>query len=152
MKPDSSTNQIVLRDATAHDASFVDWLTRTVMESYVSKTWSGTAERNAYFEKNKFDRASTKIIQVNGKDIGRLSLIRSKDSLVLDNIHLLPEFQGKGIGTKIIEQVMNDAHAQGQSVALQVLRVNPAAKLYLKMGFKIYKREAERLYLRTERD
>jgi len=52
---------------------------------------------------------------------------------MLDHIELLPEFQNMGIGKKIIKDLIS----KNKPVNLQVLKQNPAVRLYKELGFKI---------------
>ena len=53
------------------------------------------------------------------------------------NIELDPRFQGQGIGTAILQDMQRDAAEQGLEVRLQVLKVNPARRLYERLGFEV---------------
>ncbi len=143
---------LVLRASTPSDAEFVNRLTEKVMGAYVAATWPLLSDQEAYFKKNLFVCQSTRIIQMDGKDIGRLTVVSSESSVTIDNIHLLPEYQGFGIGKELIQSVIRDARSSGKSVELQLLIVNPALKLYERLGFEIYRRDEERLYMRLEAD
>jgi len=74
---------------------------------------------------------------------------RGETEIVLDEIHLLPKFQGHGIGAKIIRELLDEAHTSGKTVALIVLKTNPAKGLYERLGFKIYSETLERFFMRT---
>lgn len=140
---------ITLRPAAPADAEFVDWLTRTVMNDYVMKTWSSFEDQAEYFARNSFDQATTKIIQLSGRDIGRLSLMQDEQSVTVDNIHLLPELQGMGIGQALLEALVLQCHQHGKRAKLKLLRVNPARRLYERLGFELYSEDSERLYMQT---
>lgn len=139
-----------LRDATADDANFVNALTRNVMAVYVNQTWALEEEREAYFQKNIFNLETTKIIQIDGQDIGRWSIEWSSDFVLIDNVHLLPEYQGRGIGRRLIEEIVMLAETKGLFAKLMVLRVNPARHLYEFLGFKVHREDGERLYMSTQ--
>jgi ribosomal protein S18 acetylase RimI-like enzyme len=138
---------VSLRPASPDDAEFVNTLTRTVMLDYVSKTWSSTEERDAYFEKNKLDLATTRIIQLDGKDVGRISVIRSSTDVLIDNIHVLPQYQSKGIGSKVIQETLDEASEEGLPVSLQLLRSNPVKSLYERLGFKIISENKTHIFM-----
>lgn len=141
---------ITLRSALASDAEFVNWLTRTVMDDYVRNTWDSPEEHSKYFQKNSFDIQTTKIIQVNGNDIGRLSVVEEPDDSVwIDNIHLIPEVQGMGVGQALLQALVEQCRKQGKCVKLQLLKVNPARRLYERVGFELYHQDAERIYMRA---
>ena len=62
--------------------------------------------------------------------------VESRDGAVfVGNIELAPATQCRGIGTEILRAIQVSASAEGKSVALQVLKVNPARRLYLRLGF-----------------
>lgn len=51
-------------------------------------------------------------------------------------IALLPEARGQGIGTALIEHLIEDARKVHPGVSLSVSRQNPARRLYERFGFK----------------
>lgn len=133
----SDIDKISLRASQKEDANFVNDLTRAVMTAYVEKTWSTEEENAAYFQKNSFDLAHTKIIQVNGVDAGRISVIKTATEIYLDNIHLLPQYQSQGIGSKVIQLIFQEAKECNLPVKLQLLRSNPVKALYERLGFQV---------------
>ncbi len=52
------------------------------------------------------------------------------------SVALLPEHRGKGIGTALMEQVLEEAAIRYETVSLSVSKGNPARKLYKRLGFK----------------
>jgi ribosomal protein S18 acetylase RimI-like enzyme len=48
---------------------------------------------------------------------------------------VLPEFQNRGIGTTIIQWAIDQAVATQKALRLQVFKINPARRLYERMGF-----------------
>ena len=73
---------------------------------------------------------------VGGKPAGYLETTTLDTAVDLTNVVLLPAFQGKGIGTRIVQDVIAHATAQRLPVRLQVLRANPARALYERLGFR----------------
>lgn len=50
---------------------------------------------------------------------------------------ILPDFRNQGIGTRLIESLLDAIAEQGfDRVSLSVLKSNPAARLYRRIGFK----------------
>jgi ribosomal protein S18 acetylase RimI-like enzyme len=63
-------------------------------------------------------------------------VIHEDDGVVLQNIEIEPEFQGRGIGSELICRIIEDADARGLAVKLQALKVNSGAiRLYERLGF-----------------
>ncbi|BAJ02836.1 GNAT family N-acetyltransferase [Shewanella violacea] len=50
-------------------------------------------------------------------------------------IQIHPDFQGQGLGKKVMQQVLTKA--KNKAVELTVLKDNPALKLYQRLGFII---------------
>jgi diamine N-acetyltransferase len=60
----------------------------------------------------------------------------------LHKIYISPEAQGKGIGKKILNYLIQDIQPKGaQTLELNVNRHNPAFHFYTKIGFVIFKEE-----------
>ncbi len=150
MSPDSGLppHLVTLRPATDRDAAFVTALTRQTMEPLVRQTWPDAAAVARYFAANGFDRDVTHIIQRGGVDVGRISLLVSATEVYVDQVHVLPQFQGHGLGSAVLARVIARAQAAGQDVRLQCLRVNPAAALYRRLGFAEYAASDTHFFLR----
>lgn len=60
---------------------------------------------------------------------------------VIDDVYVMPEFRGRGIGKKLIVECLNKMKGAGAKVVrLQVLTENKVAiKLYEKFGFKTHR-------------
>jgi ribosomal protein S18 acetylase RimI-like enzyme len=53
-------------------------------------------------------------------------------------ILVMPQFQGLGIGTAVMERVFEEAVERGVPVALSVLELNSRARgLYERLGFRV---------------
>ena len=70
-----------------------------------------------------------------GADIGRLYLGRGQQQYSIIDIALLPEFRGKGLGSALLLDILEEAGREGRSVAIHVEKHNPARGLYQRLGF-----------------
>jgi GNAT superfamily N-acetyltransferase len=129
---DNSIVKISQRDASLADLEWLDPFYESIMRPYVELThqWDRTKFRNC------FEPKLIKIIQANGIDIGMLKVEEKADYIYLGDIQLDPGYQNKGIGTKLIETVIESAAIVGKPIRLRVLNGNPAVKLYLRLGFR----------------
>jgi ribosomal protein S18 acetylase RimI-like enzyme len=129
---------VTLRIASVDDADFLFQLHRIAMQTYVMQTWRVWDEewQLQHFQQY-FDPFACQIIVLNGQDIGVISVGREGTSMFLSNIELLPAYQGRGIGTFLIKALLDEAHQKGVVLTLQVLKVNPARRLYERLGFAI---------------
>ena len=79
-----------------------------------------------------------RIIQFRGTDVGFLITSCTSDTLKVNQIYILPEYQGKGIGSACLTRIVDDANLEQRSVVLQVLKVNTRGiVLYKRLGFTI---------------
>lgn len=85
----------------------------------------------------KFDPEKIQVITYDGKDIGRLRVVRTPESIYIGGVQLLPEFQGKGIGKAIFCDIIAESESAGIPIDLEVHHVNePAIAFYKKLGFR----------------
>ena len=127
--------RINFRQITAGDLEFLWRLHNSALTDYVARTWSWNEDRQRLDFIEKFNPAEGVIVVVDNSDAGFLRTIERENETVLVSIRLLPEFQNRGVGTKIIKNLLNETK---NSVRLQVLKINPARRLYERLGFKVY--------------
>ena len=106
------------------------------MRAYAEQTygaWDEDVARRIFAE--RWRPASMRIVVVGGRDAGMLEVLRSDGEHNLANIRVAPEYRGQGIGTQLIGEVLREARQRGLPVTLRVLKVNPARRLYERLGF-----------------
>ena len=67
--------------------------------------------------------------------VGRLYLARSEHELRVMDITLLPEHQRQGIGTALLQELLDEATRTRRTVRAHVERTSPAVRLYRRLGF-----------------
>jgi ribosomal protein S18 acetylase RimI-like enzyme len=72
-----------------------------------------------------------------GEDIGRLYIERWPSQHRIIDIAFLPEHRGKGYGEALLRDLMDEAAACGKEVSIHVEKLNPAMRLYRRLGFVI---------------
>jgi len=129
---------ITLRDVKPSDIDFLYGLHATTMKDYVSQTWGNwdDAWQSQHFREH-FDPSICKMIVLKGIDIGVIAVSRQTSEIFLSNIQLLPAYQNQGIGGQLIEMLIGEAAWKDIPITLQVLKVNPARKLYERLGFSV---------------
>jgi ribosomal protein S18 acetylase RimI-like enzyme len=71
------------------------------------------------------------------EDIGCIAIEDKGNYLSLNYIAILPAYQGQGIGAKLIGDLLKETASKGIPLQLNVLKVNPARKLYERLGFRV---------------
>ena len=140
MQPDQNKQlQIGFRHAVENDIDFLYALHVATMKAYVDKIWGwDDVFQESVFRKN-YVPANIQIITLADTDIGMLSVEERVEDVFLRAIEIHPTYQQQGLGTTIIQHIINDAARKMKPVRLQVLKVNPAKKLYDRLGFSVIK-------------
>jgi ribosomal protein S18 acetylase RimI-like enzyme len=75
------------------------------------------------------------VIEQAGTAVGRLYLARWKAEHRIVDIAFLPEHRGRGLGTALLSDLLDEAAAAGKAVTIHVEKFNPAMSLYRRLGF-----------------
>ena len=124
-----------LRPAEERDREFLYQVKKQSNFGYISDLWGWDED----FQRREFARDFQQIrefsvITVDGADAGFLQLQSGSDFLNVAEIHLLPPFQGQGIGSAVLRDVQADA--EGLPVLIGCSRANTRAyHLYQRLGF-----------------
>ncbi|WIV11067.1 GNAT family N-acetyltransferase [Proteiniborus sp. MB09-C3] len=95
---------------------------------------------------------SYECVYFNGVKVGYFFLHNEGEKLELDDFFIFEEFQGKGIGTKVLGYVDSIAKEQNKDVFLYVFTKNHRAiSLYLKNGFEIIEIIRDSRYIMNKR-
>jgi len=93
-----------------------------------------------------YEFENAKLIYLNDNKIGLLKVIENDKNIEIIQIQIDPKFQGKGIGEKVIKELIENSSRLKKKISLSVLKKNKARNLYEKVGFKI-KSENEHSYI-----
>jgi ribosomal protein S18 acetylase RimI-like enzyme len=108
------------------------------MRHAIEQTWGwDEAWQREDFSRRLCD-CSVSIVECDGDRAGGLFVVSNPASIHVEELQIMPEFQGRGIGSSILTELIETAHHRGMVVTLAVLSVNPRAKqLYERLGFKV---------------
>ena len=130
---------LTLRAAAPADSEPLYGIHERAMRGYVEVAygpWDDVDQRERW--RASFDVTTHQVIEADGATAGTLAVVHSADHVFLSLIEVDPDFQGGGIGTSLVRTVMAQAAAAAVPARLQVLKVNPARRLYERLGFVIY--------------
>jgi ribosomal protein S18 acetylase RimI-like enzyme len=92
--------------------------------------------------RSEIDIATCHVISVDGRRGGYISIEDRDNFWYIDAIAMARGYQGKGIGTLVLRDVLTEAGAR--PVRLNVLHVNRARVLYERLGFRVIRRDEQR--------
>jgi ribosomal protein S18 acetylase RimI-like enzyme len=105
------------------------------------------AQRRSY--ESAYAQAEHQIIEQDGQPIGRMMVLRKEDSTLLVDIALLAEHRGLGIGGELLHVLIRECSRDRVPLRLQVLKTNPALRLYERLGFT--RTGEDQMYIQMER-
>ncbi len=139
----------ILRKATESDFQFLFDLLKQTMFNHVVATWGEWDEdfQVEYFRK-KFDPEKNWVIVIDGKDAGGYMVTEDAGTVKLDRMFLLPEYQGKGIGSHIVQNILEEVAAKGKKLTLTVIKHNARVlPFYERLGLRVVGENEERFVL-----
>ena len=83
----------------------------------------------------RFPDGDHRLMLVDGRPAGRVYLARSENEIRILDIALAPEHRNKGIGTRIIKDLLTEASQSRKPVRVYVEQFNPALALFERLGF-----------------
>ena len=135
-----------LRPVSPEDMSFLERVYASTRVEELSVTdWSDAQKaafirqqftaQDAHYRKH-YPTSQYFVIEAGDSPIGRLYVDRWIREIRIMDIALLPERRGEGIGTRLINDLQEEAQATGKSLSIHVEKFNPALRLYDRLGFK----------------
>jgi GNAT superfamily N-acetyltransferase len=126
---------IVLRPAVPADTEFCCQLHKAAMGDYVAAIWGWDEQVQRDFHTRAFNSGRWQIITADVADIGVLDVEYRPGEIYLSRVEIHPDYQGRGIGTRLISALASEARQNGQDLVLDVLTVNHRAQaLYRRLG------------------
>lgn len=134
-----------VRPASPSDREFLFEVRRAALRAYVEQTsgWDD-AEQRATAD-DEFRELPYAVVEEGRRPVGYVCVIHEMECDFIEEIALLPEVQGRGIGTRLIRDILQAAQRRGFPVRLSVFASNPARALYARLGFEVVRIEDPRM-------
>jgi ribosomal protein S18 acetylase RimI-like enzyme len=136
---------ITLRDSTVEDEPFLREVYACTREQELAMTpWN--EEQRAAFLRFQFDAqhahyrqqypdASYEVILSDADPVGRLYVARRPGEIKVLDLTVLPQHRDKGIGSRLMNEILSEANNDGKSVLIWVEQTSPAQELFKRLGF-----------------
>ncbi|MGW3104981.1 N-acetyltransferase family protein [Streptomyces sp. NPDC001100] len=129
-----------IRPASAADVEAVAELRAVVLRDDLERLGRYDAHRVRQRLRDGFEPGHTWVIEVGGEFAGCVALRPDADARChwLEHFYLAPGFQGAGIGSGVLAELLERCDRDGVPVVrLNVLRGSPARRLYARHGFTV---------------
>jgi len=136
IRPPPAASRSGYRGRTPADSEFAYLTKRAAFSEYVEKVWGWDEEAQRRLHEQRFTAQECRVINLAGTDVGIMAVAVAPGCVRVNQLFLVPEHQGKGIGRKCMLLVINEARQLGLPIRLRVLKVNPRAlTFYQRLGF-----------------
>jgi GNAT superfamily N-acetyltransferase len=140
---------IAFRPASPQDFDYCAKLYFAGMEQIIRQLNLDMDAQVSSFQK-QWEPAQVQLITLDATDVGWLQSITAEDALFLAQLFVDASVQRRGIGTEVMRRVIAEASRTGRAVELAVVKINPALRLYEKLGFKVTYEDDHKFYMRRE--
>lgn len=128
--------ELIFRPVKLEDIPYLlDLRKRTMNEHLKNMNMPSDDENHLKRVKYHFENG---FIVFDGKEkVGFLKYVYEEKNIYLVQIQVEPKYQGQGYGNQFLQYLVEKSNELKCGIYLEVLKKNPARKLYEKFGFKI---------------
>ena len=134
LRPASPADESLLyelyRDSRAEEVAAFGW-DAAQQEAFLRMQFNARQRQYGF----QYADANDGIIMLDGRAIGRMLVLRGEHEIRLVDIALAPEHRNAGIGSGLVQGLIEEAARAAKLITLHVERTNPAAGLYERLGF-----------------
>ena len=124
--------RLVYAEGRREELAQVAW-PEGALEAFVGQQF---AAQSLHYAGN-YPGAEFQVVLLDGEPVGRLYVHRGGSDIRIMEISLLPGARGRGIGTGLLQGILDEGQATGRVVSIHVEKFNPALRLYERLGFQI---------------
>ncbi|RPE80362.1 putative N-acetyltransferase YhbS [Curtobacterium sp. PhB137] len=126
---------VTLRNSIPEDIEWLVELRAQVLRADLERLGRFDAVRVRGRMRDAFAPEHTRVVVVDGRDVGSIATRIDDDTRWVEHFYLAPDIQGRGIGSTVLRTVLSDSHTG--ATRLNVLQGSPARRLYERHGFGV---------------
>jgi GNAT superfamily N-acetyltransferase len=138
---------ITLHPATVDDLPFARRLYLDNMREVSARVLAWDEARQTAGFDARFVPEEVSIIRLDGQDIGWMQIAETGSEIFLKQFFIDRRFQRRGIGTGLLHGLIERAERAGKTIALGVVKGNPARSLYERHGFFVTSEDQSKVYM-----
>ena len=137
----------VTRTAKSDDYEFLFQLKKSAEFEPIKSVfgWDEKVQREIHHQEWKKEKPT--IVEINGIAVGSYLIKQNTDYLYFERFFLMPEYQGQGIGTNILKELVKLSDRYNLSIKLCYLQGNKVATLYKRFKFEVISEDAKFVYM-----
>ena len=141
--------ELSFRNASFDDYEYILKLKELCLKWYIEiiYSWDTNIQREKTIHELEKHKDDMRIILLNNKDVGVTTFYEETGEYVVGLIMVHPDCQGLGFGSKIINEYINIAKKERKRIIIKTYKLNPAKRLYERLGFKIYNEDDTHIFL-----
>ena len=124
-----------IRPAKAEDLEPMMAIAHEGIRPYFEALWDWVQRDQELAFRDNFNLDIVSIVEVDGCSAGYLKIEEHDDHIYLVGIFLGAQYRRSGLGTKLIQDLIQRARKEQRPIRLRVLTPNPAQHLYRRLGF-----------------
>ena len=129
--------QITLYQSQNSDVETIANLRAIVLRDDLTRLGRFNEEKVRQRFRDAFDPVHTWIIKAGSSFIGCVAFKPILDGYLVEHFYIHPNYQGKGIGSQVLDYLLKQDYVIGKRVTLNVLQGSSAQKLYERFGFTV---------------
>ncbi|RYG61034.1 MAG: N-acetyltransferase [Alphaproteobacteria bacterium] len=130
---------LIFEPATVNDRAFYIHVHHAASRAVVEEMFGWDEAVQDRMTGESFDRGDVYLVWHADERIGVVAWDVKDATLTVHDIYLLPEHQGHGYGSRILQDFMNNPSGGYDRIDLQTLKLNMRARaLYERLGFEVY--------------
>lgn len=104
---------------------------------YFEKLWDWDEAHQQKLHKKKFKVSKTKLIQFREQIVGYIVVSEKNREIYIENLLIDKAFQNRGIGSEVMETIVQKSVLEKKVIRLQVFKINTRAQqFYQNLGFE----------------
>lgn len=132
----------VYASTRADEMSLVPW-TNEQRDAFLRMQFSA---QHAHYQ-DQFPEADYKLILQDDMPVGRIYALRGQEEIRIMDITVLPQYRNSGIGTALIQEIMDEGAQSRRVVSIHVETFNPSLRLFERLGFSVVTQDGINLLL-----
>jgi GNAT superfamily N-acetyltransferase len=147
----SEKDKLKVRAARPEDFSFCERTYFEPLQAMIAELGLDEVRRRTRFAE-RWQMNQVRIALRHGQMIGWLQTASDEGAVFIVQLFVDAALRGQGIGGHIVRMLIDEAAQQRKAVTLGVVKINPARRLYERLGFRVTHEDHSKFYMRRPLD